>query len=85
MLSLFISPVVIFAFTTGEVFEDIFFLDLSSTGTRRLRKFYKTFRKIGRKATDHREPSSFVNTIIAGKPYCSHLALVVYYFFCYHY
>ena len=37
--SLFISPVVIFFFTTGEVIEDIFFLDLFSTGTRRPRNF----------------------------------------------
>ena len=42
-----------------------FCLDLSSTGTRRQRNFQGTLKKICPKATDHREPSCFVNTIIA--------------------
>ena len=44
-LSLFISPVVIFAFTTGEVIEDKFFLrpffDWNATTTKLLGNFQK--------------------------------------------
>ena len=57
-----------------------FFLDLF----RLERDDYESFRKPSErfcpKATNHREPVSFFKHY-----YCSHLALVVYYLFCYHY
>ena len=49
MLSLFISPVAIFAFTTGEVIEDKFFLrpffDWNATTTKLLGNFQKDLPK----------------------------------------